>query len=177
MAGNGLRANDMSRCPEWIVAFSVIFLWISDVSRAQECATGQGKTLVQSALINHHDVNTCDDVSDYSDYVSQFMDACSLSSVPVAATLGKCTRQCVTDSSCAAISYTSSEGCRACLDTTADGSNSAALSLDTTLIAVEKLKEFIDGKRLRKVFNWHYLSNTNTVTIGSCQLNTVYWPI
>ena len=122
----------------------------SDIARADECASGPSKTLVKASLINRYDVNTCENVTDYSDYVSQFVDTCSLSSVPAAASLRRCTRQCVTNSSCAAISYinTSSEGCRACLDTMADGSNSAALSIDTTFIAAEKFKRFIDGKPL-----------------------------
>ena len=113
---------------------------------AQQCPGNRQKTLVKvPQLFRYNYTNPCLDVSDFSPYLTQFLDTCAFTSVTNAASFLKCQSECASDVNCVGMTISTSNGCEHCLKTSAGG-NGNSYPQDKVMIAVEEFWNFIDGK-------------------------------
>ena len=126
-----------------IVRFFVIFRSLFIVF-GQQCPSGPAK-LIQGSTLQHHDLQTCDDVRDYSQYLTSFLDNCTFTQSHDATGKGACQYECLYGGDCYALTYTTAGGCKICRPSTAETGNDNDVPLSDVFVAGWKLKEFING--------------------------------
>ena len=113
----------------------------------QQCPGGPAK-LIQGSTLQNRDLQTCDYVRDYSQYLTSFLDNCTFTQSHDATGKGACQYECLYGVDCYALTYTTAGGCKICRPSTAETGNDNDVPLSDVFVAGWKLKEFINGTNL-----------------------------
>ena len=126
-----------------LAQFFAIFQYLFTVF-GQQCPGGPAK-IIQGSTLQHHDLQTCDDVRDYSHYLTSFLDNCTFASHD-ATGKGACQYECLYGVDCYALTYTAAGGCKICRPSTSEAGNGNDVPLADIFVAGWKLKEYINGQ-------------------------------
>ena len=130
-----------------IIRFFVIFRSLFIVF-GQQCPSGPAK-LIQGSTLQNRDLQTCDYVRDYSQYLTSFLDSCTFTGHDTNGR-GACEYECLYGGDCYALTYTAAGGCKICRPSTSETGNGNDVPLGDIFVAGWKLKEYINGQ-----FNFH----------------------
>ena len=113
----------------------------------QQCPGGSGAKLIQGTEIQRYDLETCDDVTDYTDHLMSFLDSCAFESNSETTDEGGCHYECLYGSGrCYAMTYTAAGGCEICRPTVTSGSgNGNSYPRDNVFVASWNLETHING--------------------------------
>ena len=129
----------------YFVTFLLLILANSVVYSQARRPDSHTKTLIQIPDISQHDIDTCTVVADYSTYVTSLLDSCSFAPVTGATHFATCHKQCVADETCVALTFSSTNGCKHCIETSGSG-NGNSYEQDDVMIVIEALNDHINGK-------------------------------
>ena len=111
---------------------------------AQQCPVA-GAKLIQATTLWRHDLETCVDVTDYSEHLTSFLSNCTFNHITEVTGKGGCQYECLYGSGrCYAMTYAAAGGCEICLPTSEPG-NGNSYPLDDVFVAGWNLKTHING--------------------------------
>ena len=139
----------LATCLLFILANSVVY----SQARRPDSHT---KTLIQIPDISQHDIDTCTVVADYSTYLTSLLDICTFTTVTGATHFATCHKQCVTDGTCVALTFSSTNVCEHCIKTTGSGNGNNYAQADV-MIVIEELNDHINGKFSSSILSTHLL--------------------
>ena len=138
--------------------FQLLFLTLClHVACGQHCPPSGGPAkLIQASEVDEYELGTCDDVNDYSAYLTPFLDNCTFERSDTATGKGACHYECLYGVDCHAMTYSAAGGCHICRrnpSPNADRSGNSYPRQDV-FVAGWKLKAHINGKRyMFQIFN------------------------
>ena len=111
----------------------------------QQCPGGSGAKLIQGTEIQRYDLETCDDVTDYSEHLTSFLSNCTFTRSTEITGKGGCHYECLYGSgTCYAMTYTAAGGCEICRPTSESG-NGNSYPRDDVFVAGWNLKIHVNG--------------------------------
>ena len=131
--------------------FQLLFLTLClHVACGQHCPPSGGPAkLIQASEVDEYELGTCDDVNDYSAYLTPFLDNCTFERSDTATGKGACHYECLYGVDCLAMTYSATGGCHICRQNpspSADRSGNSYPRQDV-FVAGWKLTAHINGKR------------------------------
>ena len=128
----------------------LLFVLMCSKTCLQQCSDSNSKLLIKILTLDHLDVDTCSSVTDLTSHLTSFLDSCAFTPVPSATHFSTCHAQCVTDDTCVALTFSSTNGCQLCIETVGSGNGNSYAQTDV-MVAVQALSNHINGKRFRKM--------------------------
>ena len=111
----------------------------------QQCPRGSPAKLIQATQLTQYDLETCDDVMDYSEYLTSFLGNCTFTRSPEITGKGGCHYECLYGHDiCYTMMYTAAGGCEICRPTSEPG-NGKSYPRDDVFVAGWNLKTHING--------------------------------
>ena len=123
----------------------LLFIWANSVVCSQLCQDSTAKTIIKLPHISQDGIDTCTAVADYSTYVTSLLDSCTFTTVTGATHFATCHKQCVTDETCVALTFSSTNDCNHCIETSGSG-NGNSYAQDDVMVVIEALNDHINGK-------------------------------
>ena len=115
---------------------------------AQSCSElGNAWTMLKEAALADHDLQTCDVITDYSTYLTSYLDSCNFTPNPTAVWINSCTTSCHESPDCQAVTFSAAGGCELCLATSAGAGNGNTYDVSAIMIFAEHFSAYIDGNR------------------------------
>ena len=110
----------------------------------QQCPVA-GAKLIQATQLQRYDLETCVDVTDYSEHMTSFLGNCTFIRITEITGKGGCHYECLYGSGiCYAMTYTAAGGCEICRPTSEPG-NGDSYPRDDVFVAGWNLKTHING--------------------------------
>ena len=124
--------------------FSLILLFrILHLTVGQQCPVA-GAKLIQATQLQMYDLETCVDVTDYTEPLTSFLGNCTFTRIAEITGKGGCHYECLYGSNCSAMTYTAAGGCEICRPTSEPG-NGNNYPRDDIFVASWNLKAHING--------------------------------
>ena len=113
----------------------------------QQCPSGSPAKLIQATQLWQYDLETCDDVTDYSEHLRTFLGNCTFTRITEITGKGGCQYECLYGSgSCYAMTYTAAGGCEICRPSvTSESVNGNSYTRHDVFVAGWNLKTHING--------------------------------
>ena len=125
--------------------FCLMLLFSECSVLGQQCPSGSPAKLIQATQLLHYDLETCVDVTDYTEHLTSFLGNCTFTRIVGITGKGGCHYECLYGSgTCYAMTYTAAGGCEICRPTSEPG-NGNNYSLDDVFVAGWNLKTHING--------------------------------
>ena len=113
---------------------------------AQSCSEqGNAWTMLKAAALTDHDLQTCDVITDYSTYLTSYLESCTFTSDANAIWMNSCTNNCHVNPDCQAVTFSTAGGCELCLATSAGAGNGHTYDVSAIMIFAEHFSAYIDG--------------------------------
>ena len=108
---------------------------------------GSGK-LIQASEVDKYELGTCDDVNDYSTYLTSFLDGCTFEHSDTATGKGSCNYECLYGVDCHAMTYSTVGGCHICRPSPSPSADQSGNSYPRheVFVAGWQLTEHINGE-------------------------------
>ena len=125
--------------------FFLMMLLLGQCSVFGQQCPGSPAKLIQSTQLLQHDLETRDDVTDYTECLRTFLGNCTFNRVAEITSKGGCHYECLYGSGrCYAMTYAAAGGCQICRPTSEPG-NGNSYPLDDVFVAGWNLKTHING--------------------------------
>ena len=129
----------------------LVFVICLCVACGQHCppSGGPGK-LIQASEVDKYELGTCDDVSEYSTYLTSFLDNCTFERSATATGKGACHYECLYGVDCFAMTYSAAGGCHICRPSPSPSAdrNGNSYPRHDVFVAGWRLTAYINGKRI-----------------------------
>ena len=139
------RVSDPSATMTSLDSFRSILLFYCLHNISGQICPGTGAKLIQATQLQRYDLETCDDVTDYSEHLTSFLSNCTFTRSTEITGKGGCHYECLYGSgTCYAMTYTAAGGCEICRPTSESG-NGNSYPRDDVFVAGWNLKIHVNG--------------------------------
>ena len=139
----------------------------------QHCPNGPAK-LIQATHLSEHDLGTCVSVSDYSYYLTSFLDTCTFTRNAEATCRGACQYECIYGNGCNAMTYNTTHGCHICRTVAQESGNGNSYPRDDVFVAGWMLRAYIDGQCAGSVMPLLKFTLIHVLVVSGLDLQGLY---